>query len=130
MDDITPSKIVRNVDTPESRSAFDPRQVPSGGLDADVSHYNLFNFFSLDPVERADRKVNDKVKFINEWATRKVNSRNVEDIIRQLTHTELKLHQPQLGVSRLDTLYRYVKIESQIDDLMRQRDQLNGGRNA
>lgn len=44
------------------------------------------------------------------------------DMLQALRHLESRLGAPTLGERRLDAVYRYVKLQSQIDELSHARD--------
>ena len=46
------------------------------------------------------------------------------DLLQAVRHLEVKLGTPQIGQKRLDVLYNYVKLQSQIESFEKDRDRL------
>jgi len=132
MEPIKPTKIVKStpvsppdtpntIDSAEARSAYDPRLYADQSLVDAYKHYPLMRFFGLTDDEKADDKINDKVKSVYDWALNKTKSDDANQIMKTIRYLEMEIGLPQLGTSRLDNINNFVVIENQIKDLENER---------
>ena len=129
MDPIKPTKIVKptiikkdpnvseNIDSAETRSSYDPRRMGDQSLVEAYQHYPLMRFFGLTDDEKADDKINDKVKSIYKWASSKFQSTEPNKYMKAIRYLEMEIGAPDLDVSRLDHIYNFVDLENQIGQL-------------
>ena len=127
---ITPDKVVvrQSVSqsmTPDPRISYDPRVRNSEGLDLESEHFSLYPLFNLTDAEKADDGVHDKMRTLYQWAKQKLDSADTISILRTLLSLENRIGTPRLGVSRLNHLYQYVKLDNQINALSMARDRMS-----
>ena len=132
MEPIKPIKIVKptpastpdnseHIDSAEARSAYDSRRFADQSLVEQFKHYPLIRFFGLTEDEKADDKVNEKVKSVYNWAFGKTKTDDPNEIMKAIRFLEMEMGMPELGTSRLDYISNFVGIESQIKDLENER---------
>ena len=109
----------------EIAGGYDARIMPPELLPDDCKHYQLIDFFFLEPAEYKEQ--DSKLKEISNWARKTSKSEKREDSIRELVHLENNLGRRPVGVSRIDHLYHYVKLTNAIDLLDQQRTNLISG---
>lgn len=134
MADIEPTKVVKqtivnrgpdnseNTDSAKTRSSYDSR-IPYGdqSLVEAYRHYPLMRFFGLSDDEKADDKINNKVKSVYGWAHNKAKTDDPNLIMKVLRFLEMEIGLPPLGTSRLDHISGLVEIENSITDLEDER---------
>lgn len=91
-----------------------PPTEPSQGFTAD-STAPVASFLSADP---ADNRLSEIADFFREEGKDLLQA----DLLWKLRSLENRLGVPSLGEKRIDKIYRYIKLQSQIDSLSKQRD--------
>lgn len=132
MDEIKPTKVVMiDVNKPnhsevvdENMGEQDQRLIGANALSDDYMHYRLYSFFNLENRDSISQKKNEQVKAIHDWARVKSGSNDADKISNELLHLEQRLGTPSIGVSRLNHLYQYVRINSKVKDLEEQQTRL------
>ncbi len=127
--DIKPTKIITPspaepqplVDSPEARSSYDPRLYADQSLVESFKHYPLMRFFGLSEDEKADDKINDKIKSIYNFSVHKAQSNDPNKFMRAIRFLEMEIGTPPLGTTRLDHISGLIEIENNMHDLENER---------
>lgn len=97
-------------DIPESEQTPEIKSPQAAAREDAVSHLALAPRFNLSNPDKQD-----EAKLAEIWAYAKniANSDNIPDIVWEVIHLEGVIGSPRLGESRLDKLYRYVRLRRQ-----------------
>lgn len=75
-----------------------------------VMHLAIAERFNIDiPTQEEDKKLQEVWNHVSELS----DTKEISDIMYQTMHLEQTLGAPKLGETRLDKLYRYVKLRRQ-----------------
>jgi hypothetical protein len=103
---------------------YDSRIFPPDQLPDEISHYALYNFFNFESEDKRNETKNKKLQLINRHIKEHTHTNDHIENIRFLNHLETKLGIPPMGTNRLEHIYRWCKISSQIQDLENERERL------
>ena len=102
--------------TPKERfNAFEYEGIP----------IDFYAFFDV-PMDRATQKDKKELGDIYSWG--KENDKTLGDVMQHLRDLEMQLGQPKIGVKRHTKLWNYIKIQKNIEDLMKRKDALQNRR--
>ena len=133
MDPIKPTKVIKPVVNPDlpvsehidsavARSAYDPRiSYADQSLVESFKHYPLMRFFGLSEDEKADDKINEKIKSIYNFSVHKAQSNDPNKFMRAIRFLEMEIGTPPLGTTRLDHISGLIEIENNMHDLENER---------
>lgn len=88
-----------------------------GALD-EIDFAPLRDFFEM---ERPDSQESERLGFITKWM-KQHGYENKSDLIAKLGTLEREMGAPNLGESRLGRIYNWLKIDSEIESLMKERE--------
>lgn len=74
-----------------------------------TAHFELYPYLSIDGVN-VSREDANKVKTIYEYVKAKSQNGLKSEILQTIRDLEIRLRTPKLGETRLDNLYRYIRI--------------------
>ena len=84
---------------------------------------DIYRFFSID-LGTVEEKELSKLKDISDWAFNGVET--LGDGLQKLRSLEIKLGTPKSGESRQDKIWQWVKIQRQVDDLLKRQEAISG----
>jgi hypothetical protein len=131
MEDIRPIKLIVTQQE-KSNIPLDNRQTgnslagSAGNLSNGIAYYSLIHYFDLGSDETLDKKNTEQLELVYNWAKMKTKSDSIQDIIRIVRHIENRIGIPQIGVSRFNHVYNYIKIDSTINEMEQERNRMEG----
>jgi hypothetical protein len=87
----------------------------------DISALRLFEYFNVSDAEKLDKTKRDKLNRLWQYGIEITGSQNKEDILKAINKLEKKLKIAPLGVDRIGHLYNWVKLNSNIKRLEKER---------
>jgi hypothetical protein len=86
---------------------------------------SLYNFFDID-LGHADDTQKSRLKDIYDWAMSE--NKTLGDGMLRIRSLETRLGQPPIGMSRINKLWNFIKIEHQMSDLRKRQEALENKR--
>ena len=87
------------------------------GASGNINDTQLQGFFGIQTPNNGEQKTLDEITRLLDG-----NSMDSVDFLWTIKNTENRIGTPPLGTSRLQHVYNFIKINSQIVDLERERD--------
>jgi len=82
---------------------------------------DIYRFFSLD-MANTDSKILDKLKHISNWTFK--DAETLGDGLKKLRDLEIQLGTPRLDEDKTEKIYRWIKMQAQIDDIRKRQESL------
>ncbi len=100
-----------------------------------TDHYNAFeydgvpiDFYQFFGVPMDKATIKDKKELSDMYSWGKENNKSLGDMMQSLRDLELKLGQPPIGMRRQSKLWNHMKLQRNINDLVKRQDALNNRR--
>lgn len=103
-----PSKIVQEVVKEAEPTVSKPNEYPN-----DLAASKLMDFFDISRENQRNRIVLDKLNYIYAWGSKEANSEDSVDVMTKIRELEGRLGLTFKIGEKLESIYRYVKLDSQ-----------------
>lgn len=109
-----------NIEAPEGTPGVQPTLmektsaedlIPTDPWETSPMFHELAQYFNIDPKFYNSTK--DKISVITDWAITQAGSNKIEDIFSTIRGIEDNLYRPGFDETRLDVLYKYLRLASQ-----------------
>jgi hypothetical protein len=88
---------------------------------------SIYKYFNVDIVALDDNTL-EKLKFIKSWAEEGLTDKDIFSVMGRLRQEETKMGASNWWQKRLDRMYDYTKLNSQINKLLKEKEYYNGVR--
>lgn len=88
---------------------------------------DFYKYFNVDIVALDDNTLN-KLKFIKTWAEEGLEDKDILNVMGKLRTEETKMGTSNWWQKRLDRMYDFTKLNSQINRLLKEKEYYNGVR--
>jgi hypothetical protein len=117
--------LAKEVPAPEVQQTPTPKFDQSGTMTWEDVPIDIFRHFNLD-LGTVEPKSIDKLRTIYAWA-RDCEDPTVGNVLQRIASLENKLGSPRMGNDRYDKMWRWIKLQNQINDLQKRQSSMRQG---